>query len=270
MTSSFTFAIQSFLSSGPSASPDVSCSGAGPLMSSISALVSSSSPVSCLITLLFSSPCSTPIMSAVAVPLGNFSFSLIMTSLLKGTAKSTPKNATPIAQTNSFHVLNLNGPPSSGFSRYSSAGMPAPKPLPNCRPPTLQAPVCTSTFSTGVKGSRSSGRRALKNAKPMRAEGIAIPDTHPVCRPKYMFEKHIRTPMTRPTSRLRIVKFCGALARSASAFAAALEESGGASRDEGCVLSTLVDSERDWAGELEPLCPWSPLSGAIVARSALV
>jgi hypothetical protein len=43
-----------------------------------------------------------------------------------------------------------------------------------------------------------------------------IPLIHPVCNPKYMFEKHITMPMTSPTTTPRTVKFCGASARSAN------------------------------------------------------
>jgi hypothetical protein len=52
----------------------------------------------------------------------------------------------------------------------------------------------------------------LKNAKPIREEGMLMLDTQPVCNPKYIFEKQIMSPTPKPTSIPRVVKFCPSLA----------------------------------------------------------
>ena len=122
---------------------------------------------------VFSPPCRTPIIRAVAVPLGKRSFSLTITSFLNGTAKNTPKKHNPSAQRTSLSSGSLRPPVScavaradmiagsvladsgvsSGLSRNSSAGITPTKPQPSGIVPTLPATVCTSTFSTSLKSS---------------------------------------------------------------------------------------------------------------------
>jgi hypothetical protein len=38
---------------------------------------------------------------------------------------------------------------------------------------------------------------------------MAILETHPVCKPKYVLEKQMTVPIARPRSSERRVKFCG-------------------------------------------------------------
>ena len=167
-------------------------------------------------TPVFSPPWRTPIIKAVAVPDGNLSFSLTMTSFLKGTANMTPKKHNPSAQRISFPAGNSSPPDScavanaatmlgsveaelgvsSFFSKNSSAGTTPTNPHPKGIVPTLPATVCTSTFSTSLNSAPHPSfsptlpslhinvRRPLKYAKPIKAEGIAMPDIHPVCKPK--------------------------------------------------------------------------------------
>ncbi|TFB05807.1 hypothetical protein CCMA1212_002367 [Trichoderma ghanense] len=73
------------------------------------------------------------------------------------------------------------------------------------------ATLCTSTFSTGLKGNRRYGFSSLKTANPMRLEGIDMMETQPVCRPKYMLAAHITVPTARPAATPRTVKLrpCG-------------------------------------------------------------
>jgi hypothetical protein len=155
-------------------------------------------------------------MSAVAVPEGNFNFSLTITSFLRGTANTTPKKHIPNAHSTSLPVGSLKPPVSAdtasaattsgssepdcgvslGLSKNSSAGTTPTKPQPSGIVPTLPATVCTSTFSTSLKPSPNPYlvnpsprllmrvRRPLKYAKPTRAEGMAMPEIHPVCKPK--------------------------------------------------------------------------------------
>jgi hypothetical protein len=66
-----------------------------------------------------------------------------------------------------------------------------------------------------VKGSFNMRDTVLKYAKPIKAEGMAIPVTHPVCSPKYMLLKQMATPIAKPHSTPRRVKFCGWEALSA-------------------------------------------------------
>jgi hypothetical protein len=155
-------------------------------------------------------------MSAVAVPEGNFSFSLTITSFLRGTAKTTPKKHIPNAHSTSLPNGSFSPPVSADMasaatisgsfeldcgvslrlSKNSSAGTTPTKPQPSGIVPTLPATVCTSTFSTSLKSSPNpylvkpspsfpiNTRKPLKYAKPTSAEGIAIPEIHPVCKPK--------------------------------------------------------------------------------------
>lgn len=114
----------------------------------------------------FSLPCNTEIISAVAVPLGNFSFSFIINCFLttfqsfsnlllppkkvfdlQGTAKKTPKKATPMLQTISWPAVRFNGPPSSTFRSFSRAGMTPTKPALSGMEPTATATVWTRTIS---------------------------------------------------------------------------------------------------------------------------
>jgi hypothetical protein len=83
------------------------------------------------------------------------------------------------------------------------------KPHPRGIVPTDPATDCTRTFSTGVKGYDSVLETALNHAKPSRALGMAILETHPVCRPKYVLEKQMTVPIASPRSSERRVKFCG-------------------------------------------------------------
>lgn len=218
--------------------------------SAIKARLSSSLPELCLFlwrasccsmlpsTPVFSPPCRTPIIKAVAVPDGNLSFSRMMTSLRRGTANKTPKKHNPKAHKMSFpkgrripvvssgavKAPNRCAVPSpgisDGLSRNSKAGTTPTNPHPKGIVPTDPATVCTRTFSTSLNPSpnpilprgppnRSAKvRRPLKYAKPIKALGMAIPETHPVCRPKYVLENAMRTPIMMPASTARKVN-CG-------------------------------------------------------------
>lgn len=111
---------------------------------------------------------------------------------LQGTAKNTPKNATPM-----LHIINcdtdkFNGPPSSGLKSFSNAGITPTKPALRGMEPTATAMVCTKTryrfqyndpdgvewalspFSTGVNGKSRCFFNDLNIAKPMREDGIDI------------------------------------------------------------------------------------------------
>jgi hypothetical protein len=153
--------------------------------------------------------CKTPIMVAVACPLGKRSlneqsgiapyFSRMITCLRSGTAKNTPKNATPILQMTKRPYPKSSGPPSSGSNSFSKAGIIPTNPAPTGSVPTATATVWTRTFSTGEKGYDKCTLKALNTANPRSDNGRLIILIHPVCNPKYELEKHARVPMTRPT-----------------------------------------------------------------------
>jgi hypothetical protein len=63
-----------------------------------------------------------------------------------------------------------------------------------------------------VNGRSRCFNRVLKKAKPIREAGMLMVETHPVCSPKYIFEKQMTRPTPRPTSIPRTVKFCPSLA----------------------------------------------------------
>src|SRR5271170_4460362 len=110
--------------------------------------------------------CRTEITVAVACPLGKRSlidqynrtkgkkayFSRTRTCRRNGTAKNTPKNATPKLHITSIPQFKSNGPPSAGSNNFSNAGIMPTSPAARGIVPTATATVCTRTFSTGEKG----------------------------------------------------------------------------------------------------------------------
>lgn len=60
------------------------------------------------------------------------------------------------------------------------------------------ATVCKYTFSLGPKAGERVCWKGLNMAKPNKEACKDIMDIQPVCRPKYMFEKHMRLPIKRP------------------------------------------------------------------------
>ncbi len=112
--------------------------------------------------------------------------------------------------------------------------------------PMLPATVCTSTFSTGEKGSFRRRGRELKKAKPIRLDGIDMVLTQPVCKPKYMLEKQMTRPTSRPTKMPRTVKLRPSLwgGPAPASASAAVGESGGDGGGEPTPLSGAIPGSR--------------------------
>lgn len=122
------------------------------------------------------------IISAVAVPEGNRSFSRMIVCFRKGTAKNTPKKATPSDQSINCQPDNTIGPSVwSSFVNKPSAGMMPTKPIENKSSSSslyvslylpaangmvavATAVVWRTTFSTGPNGLASFDRNGLKTA----------------------------------------------------------------------------------------------------------